>query len=45
MLSQGAESDEGELIKVEDLVEVVKNKLASFHEDGIDDITRIIKNL
>lgn len=45
VLGQGAESDEGELIKSEDLITAVKNKLDGFHEDGIDDITRIIKNI
>ncbi|ABN65241.1 histidine tRNA synthetase [Scheffersomyces stipitis CBS 6054] len=43
VLGQGAESDEGELIKAENLVEAVKAKLDSLNQDGLDDITRLIR--
>ncbi|CUM63237.1 uncharacterized protein PRCAT00000808001 [Priceomyces carsonii] len=44
LLSQGAESNDGELVNIEDLVEEVSSKLAKFKENG-DDITRLIKGL
>lgn len=39
------DSDEGELIESEKLVEYVKEKLNSFKKDGLDEITRLIKGL
>lgn len=44
-LGQGDDSDQGELVKVEDLEEAVKAKLASVHHDGLNDLTRLLLNL
>lgn len=45
VLGQGDDSDQGELVKVEDLEEAVKAKLASVHHDGLNDLTRLLLNL
>ncbi|CAK7901552.1 histidine--tRNA ligase, mitochondrial [[Candida] anglica] len=45
VLSQGDDSDQGELIKVEDLISIVKQKLDAYNEDGIDEVTRMIRGL
>ncbi|CCE79543.1 Piso0_001615 [Millerozyma farinosa CBS 7064] len=44
-LGQGEDSDEGELIKSDDLVKVIKEKLSSLNKDGLDDLTRLVKGL
>lgn len=45
VLGQGDDSDQGELINVEDLVETVQSKLGDLNKDGLDEITRAIKDL
>ncbi|CAH2351443.1 histidine--tRNA ligase, mitochondrial [[Candida] railenensis] len=45
VLGQGNDSDEGELVKIEDVVKVVKEKLDSINTDGLDEVTRLIKGL
>lgn len=45
LLGQGNDSDEGELIDVEDFVKVVEAKLNEVNKDGLDEITRLIRNL
>lgn len=45
VLGQGDDSTDGDLIEAERLVEVVKDKLASYHESGLDVVTRLVKNL
>lgn len=44
-LGQGDDSDQGELVNVEDLEVAVKAKLASVHHDGLNDLTRLLLNL
>lgn len=44
-LGQGDDSDEGELVDINDFVSSVQRKLANFHSDGIDEITRLVKGL
>ncbi|VEU20246.1 DEKNAAC101115 [Brettanomyces naardenensis] len=39
------QTDEGDLISVDDLVEEVEKRLKSAHEDGIDEISRLLKGL
>ncbi|CDO94376.1 unnamed protein product [Kluyveromyces dobzhanskii CBS 2104] len=38
-------NDDGELIDAADLIEVVKEKLSQVHEDGVDEVTRLLKGL
>lgn len=45
LLGQGNDSDEGQLIKVENLTEVVKEKLAELSKDGLDEVTRLIRGI
>lgn len=45
VLGQGDDSDQGEIIKVDELVSVVQDKLSSLNKDGLDEITRLIKGL
>ncbi|KAK6457476.1 uncharacterized protein RJT20DRAFT_93498 [Scheffersomyces xylosifermentans] len=45
LLGQGEDSDEGELVKVEELVDAVKTKLSSLNRDGLDEINRLIRGL
>ncbi|ODV81323.1 histidyl-tRNA synthetase [Suhomyces tanzawaensis NRRL Y-17324] len=42
-LGQGNDSDEGELVKTDDLIQAVQQKLADLDKDGLDQITRLIK--
>lgn len=44
VLNQG-ESNEGELIDAADLVPAVKAKLAEINKDGMDEVTRLIRNI
>lgn len=44
-LGQHDGGDEGELISDEDVVEVVKAKLEQINKDGLDEITRLVKNI
>ncbi|QLL31550.1 hypothetical protein HG536_0B04140 [Torulaspora globosa] len=37
--------DDGEVVKAEEIVKVVKEKLSQVHQDGIDQVTRLIKGL
>lgn len=37
--------DDGEVVEAEDIVKVVKEKLSQVHQDGIDQVTRLIKGL
>lgn len=37
--------DDGELVDIENFVDAVKHKLAEVHEDGIDDVVRLLKDL
>ncbi|CDK27078.1 unnamed protein product [Kuraishia capsulata CBS 1993] len=39
------ENDDGDLIEVKDLVDVVKAKLAESKVDGVDEVTRLIRSL
>lgn len=45
VLGQGDDSDEGDLVKVEDLVKSVEGKLSLLNRDGLDEITRLLQNL
>lgn len=45
VLGQGDDSDQGDLVKIEDVVSTVQQKLASLNKDGINDVTRLIKGL
>lgn len=45
VLGQGDDSDQGELVNVDDLVCSVQSKLNDIKTDGLDDITRLLKNL
>lgn len=45
VLGQGDLNNDGEDIKIEDLVEVVKAKLAETNVDGVDQVTRLIRGL
>lgn len=45
VLGQGDLNNDGEDIKIEDLIEVVQAKLADTNVDGVDQVTRLIKNL
>lgn len=45
LLGKGNESDEGELININDLINVVKTKLLEVNNHGLDEITRLIKDL
>ncbi|ODV98460.1 hypothetical protein PACTADRAFT_48219 [Pachysolen tannophilus NRRL Y-2460] len=39
------ENDDGELIDIDDVVEVVKSKLKDGNVDGVDEVTRLLKGL
>ncbi|EDK40212.2 hypothetical protein PGUG_04310 [Meyerozyma guilliermondii ATCC 6260] len=45
VLGQGEDSDQGELVDVKDIVEVVQKKIEESKKGGMDDITRLIRNL
>lgn len=45
VLGQGDDSTDGDLVDADKLVEVVKEKLASYHESGLDVVTRMVRNL
>ncbi|KAK6203607.1 uncharacterized protein RJT21DRAFT_119772 [Scheffersomyces amazonensis] len=45
VLGQGQDSDEGELIDSETLVESIKTKLDAHNVDGLDYITRLVRGL
>lgn len=45
VLSAGDSSDEGELVDVEKVVETVKARLEALNTDGLDEITRLLRNL
>lgn len=45
VLGQGDDSNEGDLVDADTIVEVVQSKLASYHESGLDTVTRMVKNL
>ncbi|KAK6462027.1 hypothetical protein DFJ63DRAFT_139332 [Scheffersomyces coipomensis] len=45
VLGQGEDSDEGELINTDDLLSYVNQKLESFNQDGLDEISRLVKGL
>lgn len=44
-LGQEYADDDGELIDADDVVKIVKQKLLSLHEDGVDEVTRLIKGI
>ena len=37
--------DDGELIDKKDLIDVVKTKLSEIHEDGINEVARLLRGL
>lgn len=45
VLGQGEDSDQGEVVEVDKLVDTVNDKLASLTNNGMDEITRLIKDL
>lgn len=45
VLGQGDDSTDGDLVDAADLVNIVQDKLASYHESGMDVVTRMVKNL
>lgn len=45
VLGQGDDSTDGDVVDASDLVSVVQDKLASYHENGLDLVTRMVKNL
>lgn len=45
VLGRGDDSNEGDLVDVSNFIELVKEQLSSYHEDGIDDVARMVKNL
>lgn len=45
VLGRGDESTEGDLVNVSNFVEHVREQLASYHEDGVDVVARMVKNL
>lgn len=45
MLSQGEDSDQGELVDIKDIVDVVQSKLDATRKGGMDDIARLLRNM
>lgn len=45
VLGQGEDSDQGELVDINNIVDAVQRKLEESKKGGIDDITRLIRNL
>lgn len=45
VLGQGDDSTDGDLVEADKLVETVQEKLASYHESGLDVVTRLVRNL
>lgn len=45
VLGQGDDSTDGDLVDAESVVEAVRAKLDAYHEDGLDVVTKMVRNL
>lgn len=45
ILGRGDDSTEGDLVDADNFVDYVKEQLSSYHEDGVDVVARMVKNL